>query len=148
MPSSYNEAVMKTAILLIAHGSRVPEANDDLRHVAGQLVARGHPIAVASFLELAEPDMIAGGRECVARGAEVVVMVPYFLSAGTHVRRDLTAARDALAAEMPAVRFILAEALGQHEALIGVVEDRAREAMGSPDLGGGRMSGGDADDHR
>ncbi len=120
---------MKTAILLIAHGSRVAEANDDLRHVAGQLVSRGHPIAVASFLELAEPGMIAGGRECVAAGAGVVVMVPYFLSAGTHVTRDLTAARDALAAEFPAVRFVLAGPLGRHPLLIDVVEERVREGM-------------------
>ncbi|MFO0925785.1 MAG: CbiX/SirB N-terminal domain-containing protein [Gemmataceae bacterium] len=69
-----------TALLLIAHGSRHPEANNDLHHVAdGQ--ARGHAIVVASFLELAEPDIAAGGRE-VAAGARRVVLVPYFLSPG------------------------------------------------------------------
>jgi len=121
---------MKTAILLIAHGSRIGAANDDLRHVAAELLARGHPVAVASYLELAEPGMLAGGRECVAGGADAVIMVPYFLSAGTHVTRDLTAARDALAAEFPAVRFTLADALGRHPALVAVVEDRVREATG------------------
>lgn len=123
---------MTTAILLIAHGSRLPAANDDLRHVAGELVKRGHPVAVASFLELAEPGMVEGGRMCVRAGAGRVVMMPYFLSAGVHVTRDLTEARDALAREFPAVSFVLAEPLGRHPALIGIVEERVA-AVGPPE---------------
>jgi len=119
-----------TALLLIAHGSRNPEANADLHHVVGGLGQRGHPIVVASFLELAEPGIEEGGRECVARGARQVVLVPYFLSAGVHVRRDLTEARDALARTFPDVAFRLAEPLGQHPLLLDVVADRIREALG------------------
>lgn len=120
---------MHTALLLIAHGSRQPEANDDLHHVAAQLRARGHAIVVASFLELAPPGIEDGGRACVASGAERVVMVPYFLSAGVHVRRDLTQARDNLAREFPHVTFLLAEPLGRHPMLIDVVAHRAEEAL-------------------
>jgi sirohydrochlorin ferrochelatase len=119
---------VKAAILLIAHGSRLPAANDDLRHTADELMTRGHPIVVASFLELAEPGMIEGGRMCVRAGAQRVVMVPYFLSAGVHVTRDLTEARDALAREFPHVSFTLAEPLGRHPALIGIVEERVASA--------------------
>jgi sirohydrochlorin ferrochelatase len=121
---------MTTALLLIAHGSRHAEANDDLHHVAQGLRARGHAIVVASFLELAAPDVLSAGRQCVAMGAGRVVLLPYFLSAGVHVRRDLTAARDALAAEFPAVTFVLAEPLGRHPLLLDVVEERLREVEG------------------
>jgi sirohydrochlorin ferrochelatase len=121
--------VPKTALLLIAHGSRHAEANADLHFVATGLRERGHEIVVASFLELAEPGILAGGRQCVAAGAERVVLVPYFLSAGVHVHRDLSAAREALAAEFGDVEFVLAEALGQHPLLLDVVEQRAREAL-------------------
>jgi sirohydrochlorin ferrochelatase len=119
---------MRTALLLIAHGSRQAEANDDLRHVAAELERRGQPIVVASFLELAEPDIDTGGRLCVQRGAERVVLVPYFLSAGVHVRRDLTAARQRLTDAFPALDFRLAEPLGRHPLLLDVVEERARDA--------------------
>jgi sirohydrochlorin ferrochelatase len=118
-----------TALLLIAHGSRHPEANADLEHVAEALRRRGQAIVVPSFLELAQPDIAEGGARCVAEGARRVVMVPYFLSAGVHVRRDLTAARDSLAARFPAVEFRLAEPLGRHPLLLDVVEERAREAL-------------------
>jgi sirohydrochlorin ferrochelatase len=114
--------------LLIAHGSRQEEANADLLHVAAGLRARGWAIVEASFLELAEPGIEAGGVRCVEQGAERVVLVPYFLSAGVHVRRDLAEARGKLAERFPAVEFRLAEPLGRHPLLLDVVEERARGA--------------------
>ena len=118
-----------TALLLIAHGSRQPEANADLHHVARGLEEQGYAIVVASFLELAEPTIDEGGRICVERGAGRVVLVPYFLSAGVHVRRDLAEARDRLGQKFPDVDFRLAEPLGQHPLLLTVVADRVREAL-------------------
>src|SRR4051812_33367226 len=97
-----------TAVLLIAHGSRHQPANQELHDLAGRIAARaGHPIVEPCFLVLAEPDIAAGGARCVERGARTVLMVPYFLSAGVHLLRDLTAARDELARRFPAVEFRL-----------------------------------------
>lgn len=80
-----------------------------------------------AYLELTEPTIRAGGEACVAAGATSVVMLPYFLSPGVHVRDDLTEARDELAAAFPHVRFALAEPLGRHPLLIEVVEQRAAD---------------------
>jgi sirohydrochlorin ferrochelatase len=121
---------MSTALLLIAHGSRNQEANDDLYHVVASLRRRGlYPIVEASFLEMAEPDIGAGGARCVALGADRVVLLPYFLSPGVHVRQDLQAFRDQLRQQYPDVTFILAEPLGRHESLIDLVVLRALEAQ-------------------
>lgn len=119
---------MRTALLLIAHGSRQPEANDDLCHVAAAMRQRGHEIVEASYLELAGPTIEEGATRCVERGAARVVMVPYFLSAGVHVRRDLAGARERLAGQFPGVEFRLAEPLGRHPLLPEVVDDRVRAA--------------------
>ncbi|HKB03960.1 MAG TPA: CbiX/SirB N-terminal domain-containing protein [Gemmataceae bacterium] len=121
-----------TALLLIAHGSRRPEANADLEHLAAVMRARGEfAVAQPSYLELCEPGIVAGGELCVAAGAGRVVLLPYFLSAGTHVTEDLTAARDELAKRHPAVEFVLAEPLGRHPLMAEVVAQRAREAITS-----------------
>lgn len=121
-----------TALLLIAHGSRRPEANADLDHLAGVLRTRGeyHHVQPA-YLELCEPGIIAGGELCVAAGAKLVVMSPYFLSAGVHVVEDLTAARSELMVRHPVISFVLAEPLGRHPLLADVVAERVREAVGS-----------------
>lgn len=123
-----SEASQVTALLLIAHGSRRAEANRDLEALAGRIEAAGdYPIAVASFLEIAEPDIATGGTRCVARGATRVLMLPYLLAAGVHLRRDLTAAQAELAERFPQVQFLLGPALGPHPLLDALVLERARE---------------------
>jgi sirohydrochlorin ferrochelatase len=120
---------MKTALLLMAHGSRQREANDDLHELAEQMRRLGRYTPVeAGFLELAEPTIATAARRCVLAGAERVIMLPYFLAAGVHVRQDLRADRERLAAEFPDVEFCLAEPLGGHPLLLEIVVQRAREA--------------------
>lgn len=122
-------ATMKTALLLIAHGSRNEEANTDLHFIMKELRGLGeYSVIEAAYLELAEPDIDRGAVRCVQQGAQRVVLVPYFLSAGVHVRRDLTEARQRLAARFAGIEFRLAEPLGRHPLLIEVVIERIREA--------------------
>jgi sirohydrochlorin ferrochelatase len=118
----------RTAILLIAHGSRQQSANDDLHDLAARISAQGtYPIVEPCFLELAEPALLAGGYRCVELGATRVLMIPYFLSDGVHLRRDLTAARDELVRRHPGVEFILGSPLGPHPLLDNLVAERIRE---------------------
>ncbi len=114
-----------TAVLLIAHGSRHDPANEDLRRIAARLADEGtYPIVEPAFLELAEPEIPTAGARCVARGASRVLMIPYFLSMGVHLTRDLTAARDALARQHPGVEFRLGPPLGPHPLLDRLVRER------------------------
>jgi sirohydrochlorin ferrochelatase len=109
----------RTAILLIAHGSRQEAANRDLTELATRIEATGqHPIVEGSFLELAQPDIPTGGDRCVARGAA---------SAGIHLERDLSAARDELSRRHPQVTFHLGAPLGPHPLLDQLVAVRIHE---------------------
>jgi sirohydrochlorin ferrochelatase len=120
---------MPTALLLIAHGSRNAEANDDLYHVVRAMRRRGpYEIVEGSFLEIAEPDIISAGQKCVLQGCNRMILLPYFLSPGIHVRQDLQDIRNKLAEQFPEVEFLLGEPLGRHEALIDLVALRAKEA--------------------
>jgi sirohydrochlorin ferrochelatase len=126
----------RTAVLLIAHGSRQRSANADLEELAARLAAAGdYPIVEACFLELAEPDIPGGGGRCVARGATRVLMIPYFLSAGVHLRRDLAVAREELSRRHPDVEFRLGSALGPHPLLDSLVVARIREVEGEGNEG-------------
>ncbi|MEX2288500.1 MAG: CbiX/SirB N-terminal domain-containing protein [Planctomycetaceae bacterium] len=117
-----------TAALLIAHGSRRDEANDDLRQLAEAVRARGvYGFVEIAYLELASPTIPEGGRRCVEHGARRVLMLPYFLSAGRHVSGDLERFRSELAAEFPHVEFRLCAPLGLHPKLVEVVLERLSE---------------------
>lgn len=118
------------ALLLIAHGSRRAAANADLEYIAEQMRQQyDYQWVVCSYLELTEPTIQQGGERCVELGAKNVVMVPYFLSPGVHVREDLTEARTELQTRFPQVEFRLAEPLGRHPLLLEVVQQRILEGL-------------------
>jgi sirohydrochlorin ferrochelatase len=118
----------QVAVLLIAHGSRRSAANDDLVQLA-RLVADkgGYQIVEVSYLELAEPTILAGGQQCVERGATRVLMLPYFLSAGVHVVSDLESQRMTLSQSHPGIDFVLCPHLGLHPLMAEIVMDRLKE---------------------
>src|SRR5438445_12120118 len=119
---------MSTAILLIAHGSRNAEANADLHHLVTELSRRGpYAIVEPAFLELAEPTIEAAGGRCVERGGRRVILLPYFLSAGVHVREHLQEHCQRLQARFPKVAFCVAEPLGRHPLLVDMRAHRARD---------------------
>lgn len=119
-----------TAVLLIAHGSRIAAANADLLQLAEQLRSRfpGHTVETA-YLELTEPTIPQGASRCVDLGATRVLLLPYFLSAGTHVTDDLRRFRSQFAEQWPNVRFDLCPPLGLHPLMLDIVCDRLREPM-------------------
>jgi sirohydrochlorin ferrochelatase len=87
-----------------------------------------YPIVEIAYLELSEPTIPAGARACVAQGATGVFMLPYFLSAGTHVTDDLERFRRELTGQFPAVQFALCEPLSNHPLLLDIVLDRLADA--------------------
>ena len=118
-----------TAILLIAHGSRLAAANADLLQLAEQLRSRfpDHVIETA-YLELTEPTIPQGATRCVKLGATRVLLLPYFLSAGTHVTEDLRRFRAQFAEKWPSIRFDLCPPLGLHPLMLDIICDRLSEA--------------------
>ena len=62
---------MKTAILLIGHGSRAPEANEAMYQVAATLKdSQNGGIIECAFLEISQPDIGTGLSNCRQAGAE------------------------------------------------------------------------------
>jgi sirohydrochlorin ferrochelatase len=130
--SPTEEMSPRTAVLLIAHGSRRAEANDDLVKLAGLILSRNqYDLIEVSYLELATPTILEGGRKCVDRSARRILMLPYFLSAGVHVITDLEEARRQLAHEFPQVDFVLCPHLGLHPLMAEIVMARLNEGASS-----------------
>jgi sirohydrochlorin ferrochelatase len=123
---------IKTAALLIAHGSRLESANHDLVTLADELRARRiYPVVEIAYLELAAPSILDGGTRCIKEGASHVFLLPYFLSAGAHVTNDLERYRRELTTQFPQARFTLCRPLSSHPLLVDIVIDRLREASQS-----------------
>lgn len=111
--------MMSTAILLVAHGSRRQAANQDLVQLADMLAQQVQDeIIEIGYLELTEPTIPEGLEKCAARGASSVSILPYFLSAGSHVSQDLVAFRDDFIQRHPGIACHVCPPIGLHEKLI------------------------------
>ena len=120
-----------TGLLLIAHGSRRAEANRDLEQIAALIRHRGpYSIVRCAYLELASPDIATAAAQCVADGATRILLLPYFLSAGTHVADDLEAIRQELVTRYPNVSFRLCDPIGPDPLLADIIITRARQGEG------------------
>lgn len=121
---------MNTAILLMAHGSRIPEANDAVREIAA-LVKKmtGFEIVEVSFREQHLPNIQQGIDDCVAKGAERILLIPYFLYMGAHVQEDLPAELTEARKRHPNVDMSMGKHLGAHKKLAEIVVERIAEGL-------------------
>ncbi len=119
---------MKTGVVIFGHGSSVASANDAVRRVAAEAAAAGgFELYETAFLDV-RPLLRDAAGALVARGAERVLVIPYFLTLGIHLQRDLPAMVRALETEFPGLRVQVTPPLDGHPALSQIVVERAREA--------------------
>lgn len=122
----------KRGVLVVGHGSRRQEANDDVREAARRIGQRGRfNLVEAAFLELEQPNIRAGFTRLVERGARDITVHPYFLSPGRHTRGDIPVAVSAAAAEHPGITSRITEPLSAHPLVIEASIERIHEAVGS-----------------
>ncbi|MBN1141269.1 MAG: CbiX/SirB N-terminal domain-containing protein [Deltaproteobacteria bacterium] len=78
------------ALILLAHGSRLAEANDATLALAAEVRSQCRFERVeAAFLEHGLPTLSEAIDGCVRSGAERILIFPHFLTPGVHLRRDL-----------------------------------------------------------
>jgi sirohydrochlorin ferrochelatase len=120
----------RAALLVIGHGSRVAAANRLLRDVARRLRGRfPGRIVEACYLEAARPDIASAIATCAGRGAARILLIPYFLYLGGHVKHDLPRLAARAQVRHPGVRIRIAPHLGADPRLVSVVADRARRGL-------------------
>ncbi len=120
-----------TAIILFAHGSAVPEANRQVTRLAEE-VSRGARCPVdCAFLEKAQPDLPAAGARAVEKGARRIVVIPYFLTMGVHVRNDLPLLIARQRALFPGVEILVGQSLQGYPGMAELILDRVREVLPS-----------------
>ncbi len=118
------------AIILLGHGSRVPGAGEDMEEVADRLKGKyGHPIVEICYLSRWGPHLPEAVEKCVHRGAQKVIVIPYFLHAGLHLVLDIPEMLQDESRKFPGVKFVLGKSLGFSEGLVDLVQRRIEEAM-------------------
>lgn len=121
---------IKRGVLVVGHGSRREEANEDVREAARRIGVRGgFPLVEAAFLEIAHPDIAAGFRLLVEQDAGDITVHPYFLSPGRHTRGDIPVEVCAAAQKFPHVTYRISEPLSAHRFVIDASVERIGEVQ-------------------
>jgi sirohydrochlorin ferrochelatase len=117
--------VLDTELILFAHGSPVESANEAVRSVARAMAHEGRCKVEAAFLEGGTPDLLGAISAASSRGAKRVIVVPYFLTTGLHLTRDLPELMRQAVTAHPMLRIEATPPLDGHPALVSILLDRA-----------------------
>jgi len=117
-------------LIVVDHGSRRGASNEMLEVMAG-MVADVVPYGIVepAHMELAEPSIQTAFDRCVERGAQMVVVSPYFLLPGRHWDQDIPRLTQTAASRHPNVPFLVAAPLGLHPLMARVVESRVEHCL-------------------
>jgi sirohydrochlorin ferrochelatase len=116
------------AIILFAHGSAVEEANQGVRDLASRIQSQGaYPYVRASFLGPGQPELGPAIAEAVEAGFHRILVIPFFLTEGTHLRRDLPRLVEAEKQKFPSLEIQVGRSLEDHPEMASLILSRIRE---------------------
>lgn len=119
---------MKTAIIVLGHGSKAPQALETLKEYGEMVKAKSccEIVEIAS-LQFNKPDLPDALGNVIAQGANRIIIVPFFLYNGIHMQEDIPAVIRGEKAKFPDVDIVLANHLGADDRLVDIVLDRIKE---------------------
>ena len=106
------------AILFFGHGSRDAQWRQPFDAILADF--RGMHAAKLSelaFLEFMEPDFATAVATLAAQDATQIRVIPLFLAAGAHTRKDLGELIEAAQEKHPGVRFTVAPPIGEVDSI-------------------------------
>ncbi len=119
-----------TAGLLLGHGSRAEAANGAMYEIVHRLQIKWPAYRFsAAFLEINVPSIPEGIDFHAEAGADRIILLPYFLHLGNHVRKNLPRFMEEGRRRHPTVEIQLGGHLGFHPKLVEIVEERLLESL-------------------
>ena len=120
---------MRTAVIILGHGSRRQGAGDPLRRLAAAVRQRGgYALVEHAFIQYASPTFSEAVDRVVAAGAERVVVVPFFIQPGNHVTEDIPRMVREAQGVHPSLSIRVSDHVGAHPLMAQIVEELVGQA--------------------
>jgi len=115
---------VKTAVIILFHGSRADGSTETARTIAEFVRKRGgYDTVTTAFLQNVRPGLSDAIRDSAAHNIEKIVVVPFFLQLGMHVTKDIPALVSEARRRHPGVQIELTRAVGAHPQMADIVLD-------------------------
>jgi sirohydrochlorin ferrochelatase len=123
---------MKTALIIVDHGSRRTQSNQMLEEVArlfGERFAQKYDIVEPAHMELAEPSIATAYATSAKKGATRIVVVPFFLGPGKHWTSDIPRLTAEAAVDFPGTKYHVTQTLGIDDLILDLLDKRASHCV-------------------
>jgi sirohydrochlorin ferrochelatase len=119
---------MKQAVLYVCHGSRVPKAREEAIEFISKVKPRiNAEVQEVCFLELAEPSIEDGFKNCVNQGATDIAVIPLLLLTAAHAKSDIPEEVEHVSSLFPTVRVSYGKPIGVDIRLADMLVDKMNE---------------------
>ncbi len=123
---------MKPALIVVDHGSSLPESNEVLKKVTRLLQQRCPELLVHyAHLSLCSPCLPEAIARCTKYGALEIVVFPYMLLPGRHACRDIPDLVESARRQYPDVHFTVCPPLGVAEGIVNLILEQALKTRSS-----------------
>ncbi|MFZ5598485.1 MAG: sirohydrochlorin chelatase [Bacillota bacterium] len=119
---------MQEGVIILGHGSRLPEANEEIYAITGQVKSMGgEALYETAFLQFGEPDLAEVIDKLNRAGVKKITVVPLLLVVGRHIQVDLPALLEEQKRLYPHIAFVLASHLGADRRIAEIAIDRIKQ---------------------
>lgn len=118
-----------TGIIILGHGSKLKKANNSLEKVINEIRKQGFEFSEAAYLQLHKPALSESAGKLIAKGCKKIIIVPFFLFMGNHVKRDVPKIIEKEKKLHPGVNFIYTRNIGSDNRITDIVLDCIRRAF-------------------
>lgn len=126
-PSTDNS---KIGIIILGHGSKLHKANGLISKVAKIIKKEiSGNIVEPSYLQFHQPNLSESIKKVVEKGCKKIIIVPFFLFSGNHVKRDIPQAIKKEMDRYPDCTFVFTESMGEDGRIVDIVLQKINEAI-------------------
>jgi len=114
------------AIVIVSHGSRWNDVSFELKNIKEEIKRKFNSKCLIeyAFLEFCNPSIEEILEILVEKGCKKVILLPYFLSYGKHLKKDIPEIVKRFNSKM---EITIADPIGTHPKIIEILIDRINE---------------------
>jgi sirohydrochlorin ferrochelatase len=121
---AYKGDSMKSAVIILGHGSRSEGADKSIQRIAAEVKKRGgYEIVEQAFLQHTPPTLMETIEACARQDAGRIVIVPFFMQSGAHVTKDVPALIEQARKKHPGIEILLTDFVGSHPLMAEIMMD-------------------------
>lgn len=120
--------MQKQAVIILGHGSKSPQAVEDFNFIVELLREKLNGMSVyGAHMELAVPSLEEVAAEIAQTEVRKVLVIPYFLFNGNHIKHDIPEILAQLKEQHPQLHFEFGKPIGREPLMAEIMYRKVQE---------------------